>query len=322
VSGGPNSGLVYRDRVRKEGAGETVLQHHVRRFRHSDEAGWRARIDAGRVRVNGEAAAADRVLAEGDRLEYFREGWTEPAAPAGARTVYEDDHLMVVDKPAGLQVVPGGLFLERTLLHVIRGSGVRGGERDGQRDDEDRSLWSPVHRIGRGTSGLVLIGKSAVARKRLSAAFRRRRLGKIYLAWAQSSDLPASFAVREPIAPVQRSPARIHSVVAGGKPSLTLVRVLRRDPARGASLVAAWPVTGRADQIRIHLWWAGAPLVGEPLYGAGRTLLPARPGDVGYHLHATSLRFRHPVTRLRMRVRADPPWPLDRAPCGPVVVSG
>lgn len=290
-----NSGWTYAHRVEPEDAGTSLVTHLARRFPHADEPGWRAHLEAGRVLVNGAPAQPATPLRSGDLVEYRRAPWEEPALDVPIPAVLEDEHVLVVDKPAGLQVLPAGSRLDATVLAAIRGA------------DPSRAEWSPVHRLGRGTSGLLVIGKTALARSSLSEQFRRRRMGKLYLGWV-AGKLPTSLRIREPIGPVDHPRGQVHAVAPRGKPSLTLVRVLRRDAERGISLVAAEPVTGRPDQIRIHLAFAGAPLVGDPLYAPGGALLDARPGDVGYLLHATSLRFTHPATRAPVRVRCLPSW--------------
>jgi 23S rRNA pseudouridine1911/1915/1917 synthase len=169
-----------------------------------------------------------------------------------------------------------------------------------------------VHRLGRGTSGIVLFGKTGEARASLSAQFRDCTPRKTYLAIASGGSLPGSFVARQPIGRVAHGPMHIWVAMASGKPSATRVRVLRRDLDRDCMLVAAQPITGRPDQIRIHLAACGAPLVGDPLFGAGGVAISdARPGEGGYRLHATALRFEHPLTRRAMCVRARPPWELD-----------
>ena len=110
---GANHGYVYRTRVGGADAGCSVLDFHVARFRHSDEAAWRASIDSGRVRVNGRRVAADARLSAGDELEFHRPPWNEPDAPASFDVAFEDEHVLVVVKPAGLQVLPAGLFSSR-----------------------------------------------------------------------------------------------------------------------------------------------------------------------------------------------------------------
>jgi 23S rRNA pseudouridine1911/1915/1917 synthase len=321
---GANRGFVYRARVSGADAGRSVLAFHVARFRHSDEAAWRESIGLGRVLVNGRRVAADERLQAGDELEFHRPPWNEPDAPERFDVVFDDEHVLVVVKPAGLQVLPAGPFSERTLLELVRAS------------DPSRAAAAPAHRLGRGTSGLIAFGKSALGRSSLARQFRELTLVKTYLAWVEGARLPASFAARQPIARVPHGPLTIFAAADLGRASLTRVRVLKREPAgagaksvardgpaagrgegegegeRGArerALVAAQPITGRPDQIRIHLAAAGAPILGDPLFGPGGTpKSDVPPGAGGYLLHAAALSFAHPASGTRVKLRSLPNW--------------
>ena len=290
-----NTGFVYRTRVSPEAAGASVLAFHVARYRHSDEAEWRAAIALGRVLVNGRRVDPEQPLAVGDELEFHRPPWREPDAPESFTVAFEDEHVLVVVKPANLQVLPAGPFSARTLLALVRSS------------DASRSAAAPAHRLGRGTSGLIAFGKTAEARSSLSRQLREFSLGKTYLAWTSGARLPRSFAARQPIARVPHGPLTIHAAAEHGRQSLTRVRVLRRAGAR--TLVAAQPITGRPDQIRIHLAAAGAPIVGDPLFGPGGVpKSDAPPGAGGYLLHSAGLKFAHPQTGARVTLRSLPDW--------------
>jgi 23S rRNA pseudouridine1911/1915/1917 synthase len=290
-----NRGFIYRATAAAADAGQTVLAFHVARFRHSDETAWRAAIDLGRVLVNGRRAAPEQRLAAGDELEFHRPPWEEPAAPESFEVAFEDEHVLVVVKPAGLQVLPAGPFSARTLLSLVRAS------------DASRTGAAPAHRLGRGTSGLIAFGKTPLGRSALTRQLRDFTFGKTYLAWVAGERLPDSFAARQPIARIAHGPLTIHAAAAHGRPSLTRVRVLRREAER--TLVAAQPITGRPDQIRIHLAAAGAPIVGDPLFGPGGVPISnAPPGAGGYLLHAVRLSFRHPTSHTRIKLQHWPDW--------------
>jgi 23S rRNA pseudouridine1911/1915/1917 synthase len=259
------------------------------------------------VLVNGRRTTADARLRAGDELEFHRPPWQEPDAPERFDVAFEDEHVLVVVKPAGLQVLPAGPFKARTLLELVRAS------------SSERAAAAPAHRLGRGTSGLIAFGKSARGRSSLARQFRELALVKTYLAWVEGARLPDSFAVRQPIARVAHGPLRIFAAAEQGKASLTRVRVVRRtlgraladegEGARERALVAAQPVTGRPDQIRIHLAAAGAPIVGDPLFGPGGTpKSDVPPGAGGYLLHAAALSFAHPATDARVKLRSLPEW--------------
>lgn len=292
-----NRGWVYVDRVAPNEHGARLLDYHARRFAHSTADEWRSAIESGRVLRNGRVAAAHDTLQQGDALEFHRPPWREPDAPAHFRIVHEDEEVLVVEKPAGLQVLPAGPFCERTLLSLVRASVPRFSE------------CAPVHRLGRGTSGLVLFGRTSAARAELSRQFQECTLTKTYFALVNGVSLAPSAIARHPIGPLAHGPMTIYVARPDGKPSTTRVRVLARNVANDRSLVAAQPITGRPDQIRIHLAALGAPIVGDPLFGIGGVAISdATPGMGGYFLHAAGLRFRHPRTRLAVKLRSRPDW--------------
>lgn len=288
-----NAGFVYREQVGPGQAGRTVLAHLTARYRHSSEAIWRERIVAGEVTFEGRLAAADDLLRPGQWLVWTRPPWKEPAVPLGFGVLHLDRHVLAVAKPRGLPSVPNGGFLTHTLLHRVR-----------RRFPEA----VPLHRLGRGTSGLVLFARSPQARRRLAADWREGRVGKTYRALVTGVPERAEFTVAEPIGPVPHSRlGRVHAACAAGRPALTHVRVLAR---RGdCALVEARIPTGRPHQIRIHLAGAGHPLVGDLLYGPGGRPRdePALPGEGGYWLHAHRLSLLHPVSRHRLDLECTPP---------------
>lgn len=314
-AGRGNGGWVYRDRVDARSAGETALAFYAARYRHTDAAGWRAAMDAGRVLRNGVPLSPDDRLARGDRLEWARPPWREPPSPLAFDVVHEDAHVLAAAKPSGLPVLPGGGFLESTLLHLVRGGRA------------ERATWSPAHRLGRGTSGIVLFGKTRAASRALAEELRARRAVKLYLAIVSGVALPDRFVVRAPIGAIAHALlGAIHAATPCGKPAETRARVLARDGG-GRALVLARPITGRPHQIRIHMAAAGAPLVGDPFFAAGGgpraggaigalargagappgASRVARVGDCGYRLHAWRVRIRHPDGSGSFTIRAPIP---------------
>jgi 23S rRNA pseudouridine1911/1915/1917 synthase len=292
-----NQGYVYREQVRAKDAGAEVLAYHAARFPHSSLEEWSRAIAEGRVLVNGRSVACTAVLRAGDRLEFHRPPWEEPEVPRSFRVVHEDEDVLIVEKPAGLQVLPGGAFTASTLLHLVRTSSAA------------RAESAPVHRLGRGTSGLVLFGKHKASRDALSEQFRARTARKTYLALARGTALPRSCIARHPIGRRAHGPLRVACVERDGQAAVTRLRVLAVYVAEDRTLVAAQPITGRADQIRVHLAACGAPIVGDPLYGPGGVpCSDATPGEGGYYLHATALRVKHPATGGWLVARSRPAW--------------
>jgi 23S rRNA pseudouridine1911/1915/1917 synthase len=305
-----NRGHVYAEQVGAKGAGQPVLSHLLARGGPAGEAEWLARIAAGAVRVDGAVATAGQLLRAGQRLSWERPPWDEPEVPLCTAVLYEDDDLLAVAKPRGLPTLPGGgQFLESTLLTLVR-----------RRAPEA----SPMHRLGRDTSGIVLFARTAAARESMAALFRERRVRKVYLALCQGHPARDLFTIDAPIGEVPYAPTgTIHAATPDGKPARSHVRVVERRPdAEPASLVEVEIETGRPHQIRIHLAWAGHPLVGDPLFGPGGVPRPgclAVPGDPGYWLHASRLAFAHPRTGLPVVVECAPPpalrpqWPIPGA---------
>jgi 23S rRNA pseudouridine1911/1915/1917 synthase len=301
-----NNGYLYPDRVLEPDEGVSVAAFYARHYPHSTEETWRQRIRAGQVLLNGRPSLPDRPLTRGDRLSYHRLPWEEPEAPRNFETLFEDGDVLVLAKPSGLPVLPGGMFLENTLLYLAR-------RRYG-------AACSPLHRLGRGTSGAILFTRNARTARLLAAAMYERRIRKVYLALASGTAMPDMFTVDAPIGPVPyRRPTTLYAYRPGGRPSISHVRVIRRLPDENATLLEVTIPTGRPHQIRIHLSYAGFPLVGDPLYQAGG--IPradgeddehaALPGETGYFLHSWKIRFPHTARGEGMEVVCPPPAVLD-----------
>jgi len=291
-----NDGYEYGEQVGADAAGRTVAAHLALRHRHSSAEVWTARIAAGEVLVDGEAAVASAPLRAGQIVVWRRPPWEEPAVPLAFAVLLRDAHLLAVAKPRGLPTMPAGGFLTHTLLHVVQ-----------QRFPEATAM----HRLGRGTSGIVLFARTEEARRGIAKAWRSGAVVKRYRARVTGVPSRETFDVDTPIGLVDHPRlGRVYAAVTEGKRSLTHVRVLAA--REGQALVEATIPTGRPHQIRIHLAAAGHPLVGDPLYAAGGGLRPepALPGDTGYRLHAHRLSLDHPVTGARVEIECGPPRAL------------
>jgi 23S rRNA pseudouridine1911/1915/1917 synthase len=289
-----NAGFAYEEQIGTEGRGQSVLAHLAHRYRHSSEDTWRVRIAAGEVRVGDRPAMAAQVLRAGDRLVWHRPPWEEPPVPLAFAVLYRDEHLLAVAKPRGLPSVPNGGFLEHTLLHIVR------------RLDPSAT---PLHRLGRGTSGLLLFARTDTARRKASAAWRDNAVEKEYRALVQGTPTREAFSIDVPIGPVPHPRlGDVHAASPKGRAALSHVRCLAHTP-QGNTVVAVQIASGRPHQIRIHLAAAGHPLVGDPLYVAGGRLAddPGLPGDAGYLLHSHRIVLSHPATDRRLELTCAPP---------------
>jgi 23S rRNA pseudouridine1911/1915/1917 synthase len=292
-----NNGFEYREQIRKQGKGLTVLAYLTQTYLHSSEETWRGRIDSGAVSLDGITAQPDAVLKPSQWLVWQRPPWEEPDVPLNYSILHEDEDLLAVAKPGGLPTLPGGGFLEHTLLARVR---------------KHCPEATPVHRLGRGTSGVVLFARTVRARSLLCLNLRTHEMTKVYRALAVGVPALESFSIETPIGPIPHPLiGTIHAASPEGKRALSHVRVLER--RRDASLLEVRIETGKPHQIRIHLAAAGHPLVGDPLYTFGggiKAVGSALPGDTGYLLHAESLSLHHPATGSAMEISCSPPLEL------------
>jgi 23S rRNA pseudouridine1911/1915/1917 synthase len=266
-------------------------------------------IDEGHVRVNGEVVKAGARLKAGDVVELVVPAPTPARAIAQAIDLvilFEDEHLVVVDKPAGLVVHPSaghpdGTLVNALLHHAGDLAGIGGELRPGI-----------VHRLDKDTSGVMVVAKHDAVHVALAARFKDRDLTREYLALVAPPPREdvGVYRTLHGRHPVDRK--RFSSKVTRGKPAVTHVRVEER--FRGAALVRCRLETGRTHQIRVHLADHGHPIVGDPTYG--RAPPDPRVRELGrglgrQALHAAVLGFVHPVTGEALRF--ETPVPADFA---------
>lgn len=289
-----NRGYAYTTVIRSEDHGRTLLSHLASLYPHSTAQAWQQNLDNGEVTLNGIPATGSESLMPGQTFVWNRPPWIEPAAPQHFEVLFDDPHLVAVNKPSGLPTLPGGGYLENTLLRLVQ---------------QQSPNANPVHRLGRATSGIVLFAKTPQAAAQLSANWNTPKVQKIYRALAQGIAQQDTYDILTPIGLVPHP--RIGSVWAAnpnGKPSKSVAKVITRATSTTTFEVSLY--SGRPHQIRIHLASIGHPLSGDPLYGiTGRPLenLPGLPGDGGYFLHAQYLKFHHPITGEQINLEAALP---------------
>ena len=267
--------------VRSRGAATALLARHA-------------------VRVDGSERTKSHRLQGGEEVEF------EPPAADQAvlvaeerqlRIAWEDEHLLVVDKPAGVVVHPGAGHGSGTLVQALLGHGAAGGE-------EQRP--GIVHRLDRDTSGLIVVARSEEAHRRLQSLVRRRELERRYVALVVGRPRSRRGRIEAPIGRDRRDPFRRsldtetpHDAVT----HFTLVELLSQHALLDVRLE-----TGRTHQIRVHLAAIDLPVAGDPVYGRPREL-----GLERQFLHAVRLAFEHPFTGERVDVSSSLPAELEEA---------
>lgn len=265
-----------------------------------------ALIKDGAVRVNDRAEPSRHQLNPGDRVTIDLPAFSQlPAAAADdVPLLFEDEDLLVVDKPAGLVVHPAGPHRTDTLIQRLWPK-LAPGWAQGL---SSNSRPGVVHRLDRGTSGVMVIAKNRAAAEHLSRQFADRTVTKVY--WAVVDGVPrgASGRIRSMVGRSRSAPQRMTTAVPGrwAETEYRVIAVRPDDGGRRRSLLEVRPKTGRTHQIRVQLAALGHPLVGDPLYGG-----PAGPRPL---LHAHRLEFRHPRTGERLAFVSPAPPDIDPRP--------
>jgi 23S rRNA pseudouridine1911/1915/1917 synthase len=287
-----------KQRVPDAAAGERVDRY----IASLPEVGSRAEAERlladGAVLVDGKAPPKSRRLSGGEELAVDlpeRRAPELPARPMELRIAWRDEHLLVVDKPAGVVVHPAPGHSTGTLAEALVAEGAAGG---------DAGRPGIVHRLDRDTSGLMVVARSAEAHARLQGLVRRRALERHYLALVVGRPRSRRGRIEAPIGRDRRDPLR-HSLDSDtprdAVTDFELVELLRRHALLDVRLE-----TGRTHQIRVHLAAIDLPVAGDPVYGRPRELGLGR-----QFLHAARLAFPHPFTG--EQVEAESPLPLDLA---------
>ena len=259
-------------------------------------------IAAGSVLVDGRAATKSLRVEDAMRVSVSipeHESAVPQAEEIPVRVVFEDEHLLVVSKPAGLVVHPAPGHSSGTLVNALL---ARAGGAPAGGDAERPGI---VHRLDAGTSGLMIVAKDEATHAALTDALAARAVTRVYLALVEGIPDTATTTIDAPIGRSTRDRKKM-AVVAGGRSAVTEITVLERLP--DTALVEARPITGRTHQIRVHLKAAGHPVVGDRVYGPNRRLAAALGLDRPF-LHAARLSFEHPSTGARIEL--EDPLPPD-----------
>jgi 23S rRNA pseudouridine1911/1915/1917 synthase len=244
--------------------------------------------------VDGRESSPSYRVRGGQRVEARvpEEGLSPEDIPVPV--IFEDEHILVVDKPAGLVVHPGAGNPSGTLVNALLDRGIEGGE--------DPSRPGVVHRLDRDTSGLMVLARGEPAYSRLVEMMAARRVDRVYRTIAEGTGLPRTGTIDSPVG---RDPDNPTLMTAGvGKPAITHFEVLTG--AAGHAMLRVRLETGRTHQIRVHLSAIGHPVYADPLYGSP---VPQR----RLWLHAERLSFEHPVDGQALEFRSGIPADLSEA---------
>lgn len=282
--------------VPERAAGDSVIRFLQSLHTIQTENDWRTIIEAGQLLIDEQPVTAERLLKPGQRLIHVIPHTVEPPVNGDIKLLFEDDDLLIINKPAPLPMHPCGRFNRNSLLYVLE------------------QLLHPmrprlVHRLDANTSGVVVCAKTKRAATAIQPQFEKGMVTKRYVAKIHGHPSKDEF---ESTAAISREPTATggRAIDPDGLPSHTKFKVLKRDDD-GTSLVECIPLTGRTNQIRLHLWNLGHSIIGDPLYlpnretGSKQTL---EPNDPPLCLHAASIELDHPFTRKRVRFEAAPPW--------------
>ena len=298
--------------VTAEAAGERLDGFLAARIEGWSRARLQRLIEDKDVLVNGQTAKSSYKIRANDEIDVEltpppSDNFTPENIPINV--VYEDDDLIVVNKPAGMVVHPaagisGGTLANALAFHFEQLSTTAGTARPGI-----------VHRLDKGTSGLMVVAKTESAHEQLANQFRDREVFKSYIALAHGQVEHRKGQIDQPIARDPRNRVRM-AIVRGGRPALSIYRV--RESLGRFTLLDVELKTGRTHQIRVHLSWLKHPVVGDEVYGGGRDKTIVDPEirraasklDRQF-LHAAELGFKHPTTGEQLMLKADLPAELQ-----------
>ena len=277
--------------------GVTMLAALCHMVKQLPSAYWEEECARGLVvNLAREPIAATQIVRAGERYRHLFPNVTEPEVNGRIEILHEDEALIVVNKPAPLPMHAGGRFYRNTLHHIL-------GEAY-----QPQKLYA-AHRLDANTTGIVLIARSSHFAGRLQPQFARGKVEKLYLIRVQGHPAEDVFSCD---APISASSGELGSRTVdetAGQTARTELRVLKRN-TDGTALLEARPLTGRTNQIRVHLWHLGMPVCGDPVYLAGKKLGDKQTlgvGDPPLCLHAWEIKFRHPQTHEPAHFTAPPP---------------
>lgn len=297
----PLPGSIPRDNLRPLNVPERLDSHTLLDFLdelhpHYGRANWLQVIEEARILDFAKSSVnSEQVVRAGERLFHLERESVEPSVNTDIRILYEDDAIVVVNKPAPLPVHPSGRFHRNTLTAILN---------EVYRPEKLR----PAHRLDANTTGALVLSRSRAFAAKLQPQFERQEVEKSYLVRVQGVPGERDFRCETAIGrQAEKAGGRLPD--PQGLPALTDFVLLRTFP-NGDSLLEAKPLTGRTNQIRLHLWELGLPVCGDPVYLPGRRIGEVQTSEVdapAMCLHAQRIAFTHPLTGQKIMFEAPPP---------------
>jgi UPF0176 protein len=277
--------------------GKTLLESLCRIVRHAPRDYWEKECARGLVvSLQREPVVAAQIVRAGERFLHRFPDVTEPDVNGHVEIIHEDEALIVLNKPAPLPMHAGGRFYRNTLQHILN-------------TVYHPQKPHPAHRLDANTTGVVLVTRTRHFAGKLQPQFARGQVKKKYLVCVQGRPPQEVFSCDAPISAESGELGTRTVDLEAGLEARTEFRVLRR-AADGTTLLEARPLTGRTNQIRVHLWHLGFPVGGDPVYLEGRKFGDTQTlavGDAPLRLHAWQISFVHPLSNVPMTFTAPPP---------------
>ena len=267
----PASQQIYKATVPPEYHDFVVEQYFSSRFPYQNKEAWIAQIENGDITVNGRKALLGSILREGDSIVTYAGVRQEPPADRSLHVVYQDRHIRVFNKPAPIPVHPSGRYFQNSMTEVLKKA-------------FPEEVPRPVQRLDATTTGLIVFARNRQAAGFLMKEFQNHRVQKEYLALVEGQPEKKQFTLTAPIGVMDGATRGVGQGIKNPKPATTQVEWL--SSADTHSVLKVTPLSGRTNQIRVHLSNHGLPILNDDVYGEGDS------ASYEYGLHAWKLRFQ------------------------------
>ncbi|MEE3253960.1 MAG: RluA family pseudouridine synthase [Nitrospinota bacterium] len=278
----PASQQIYKSSPSCEYCGLSIEEYFSKRFTYQSLEAWVQQIKNGDIFVNGVTAETGYILKAGDRIVTHAGIRQEPPADRRMTVIYEDLDIRVFNKPAPIPVHPSGRYFQNSMTEVLK-----------QLYPEE--IPRPVQRLDVITTGIIVFARTREAAAALMEEFQSHRIKKEYLAMVEGKPKEKKFFIDAPIGVLKGSHRGVGDLVEKAKPAKTKIQWL--SSKNGRSLLKVVPLSGRTNQIRVHLSSYGLPIYNDKVYGQGND------ENFQYGLHAWSLEFKYLGRTMKFKVK-------------------